>query len=171
MDFWPLSPPLSEGTGTEKRNKMKVIVLCFFMLFMVPGTLLAKDPLPIAVIVHKDNALDNISKNDLARIYRGVVENWSGGKKILVVNRPFDSKIRARFYKIVLDSKPTRKFIRPGSPIPIKMRVTKSPLATTKYISRVPPAIGFVYTNQLTDEVKVLKIDGVLPGENGYGLQ
>lgn len=122
----------------------------------------------IVIIVNKKNKINNLSKANLARIYRGAIENWNNGKRILVVNRPFNRQIRAEFYKKILNSKPTKKFFKRGSPIPIKMMIQQSSLATIKFISRIPNALGYIYLSQLTDEVKVLSINNARPENNDY---
>ncbi|MFQ5444984.1 MAG: substrate-binding domain-containing protein [Nitrospinales bacterium] len=118
--------------------------------------------------MNKKNKINNLSKANLARIYRGAIENWNNGKRILVVNRPFNRQIRAEFYKKILNSKPTKKFFKRGSPIPIKMMIQQSSLATIKFISRIPNALGYIYLSQLTDEVKVLSINNARPENNDY---
>lgn len=127
-------------------------------------------PEPIAVIVHKSNRADGIQSKKLARIYRGQLNKWANGKKILVINRPLDSKIRALFYKILLGTGPTKRFFKPGTPIPFKMMNLRSDVATRKFVARIPNAVGYIYLSEVDDTVKVLRIDGVTPGKKGYRL-
>jgi phosphate transport system substrate-binding protein len=126
---------------------------------------------PIAVIVNKANAIDNLKSSQLTQIYTGKSERWSAdGQRIVVLNRPIGTQIRRKFYWIVLKSKPTQKFFKLGSPIPFKRMVVKSDLAMRKFVARIPNAIGYIYLSKVNDTIKVLKIDGLLPGEKGYKL-
>jgi phosphate transport system substrate-binding protein len=149
----------------------KIIILLGLILFIWSSPPTSAEHKPIAIIINKANSIDNINIHQLIRIYTGKEERWpSNSQKIVVINRPINSKIRRQFYSIVLNSKPTRKFFQLGSPIPFKMMLVKSDSATNKFIARIPNAIGYVYLNQVNSAVKVLKIDGTLPSMEGYKL-
>jgi hypothetical protein len=49
--------------------------------------------------------------------------------------------------------------------------VAPSPGVTLDYVATVKGAISFIEANQTQPRVKVLRIDGKLPGENGYPLR
>lgn len=126
---------------------------------------------PIVVIVNKANAIEELGSRELSRIYKGAVEEWPNGQSIIAINRPFGSDIRVHFYHIALKAPPTKKFFRPGSPVPFKTRRVKSGHATRKFVSRLPNAIGYLYLSEVDDTVKILKIDGLLPTEAAYPLK
>lgn len=126
------------------------------------------------VIVHSSNELINLQKSELARIFKGQDTNWADGKKIVIVNRPFNSKIRARFYKTVLRSKPTQQFFRLGSPIPIKSMLAKSALAAKKFVERIPHAISYVSRSQVKPKNKnfrIVNINGNSPFDPDYPIK
>ena len=115
------------------------------------------------MIVHHNNSLESLTVVELAAIYKGQKSKWGNGKKIVVTNRPIASSIRARFYKQALRAKPSKKFRLRGSPLPFKTTRVKSDLATRKFVSRVPNAIGYISLSQVDHTVKVLNIAGTAP--------
>lgn len=152
---------------------MKNIILALFcglFLLIWPTHPISAKPEVIVAIVNKSNPLDGIQSKKLARIYRGRMTKWPDGQRIVVINRPFDSKIRALFYELVLGAGPTKRFFKPGTPIPFKMMNLRSGIATRKFVARIPNAVGYIYLSEVDDTVKVLKIGGIAPGKKGYLL-
>lgn len=151
-----------------------LFVFLFTLALLSPHSSASVEIDPIVVIVHSSNKVKDLRKSELARIFKGQDENWPGGRKIVIVNRPYDSKIRIRFYKTVLRAKPTQKFFKPGSPIPIKSMVAISALASRKFVERIPLAITYVYRSQLKlkrGQYKVIKIDGKNPDDPDYPIK
>ncbi len=149
----------------------KITILCCLGMFtcMVPFySLLAE---PIAIITNKANSTNDLKSSLLANIYKGRTGKWPDGQKIFVVDRLSDSEIRFQFYKIVLDSKPTKKFLKPKSPITFMPMTLKADKSSRKLISRIPNAIGYIYLSSVNDKVKVLKVNGKLPGDEGYKIR
>lgn len=125
----------------------------------------------IAVIVNPSNKLTNLSGTELMKIYKGASEKWPDGQRIVVINRPFDSMIRKRFYRIVLGAEPTQKFFVVGSPVVFKTMVLESDLATRKFVARIPNAIGYVTLSEVDASVKALTIDGKSVEDPNYKLK
>ena len=125
----------------------------------------------IAVIVNKSNEIENINSSDLSRIYKGQDAKWPDGSKIVIINRPINSEIRRVFYKTILNTKPTKKFFRFGTPIPFSTTVMKSDLATRIFVSRVPNAIGYIHHSEVDDTIKILKINDALPTDKDYKIK
>jgi phosphate transport system substrate-binding protein len=142
---------------------------CLLLLPVAEGEPVQAEP--IAVIVNKANETDDLSDNELARIYRGDQESWPDGQRIMVIDRPVDSDIRRAFYLAVLHADASQKFLKPGSPVPFKAMESKSGLATRRLVARIPNAIGYVLLGEVDANVKVLRINGKLPGEAGYPLE
>ncbi len=126
---------------------------------------------PIAIITNKANGMNDLTSSFLAKIFMGRKGKWPDGQKIFVVDHPPDSDIRFQFYKIVLNAKPTKKFLKPRSPVPFKPMALKTDVSTRKFVGRIPNAIGYIYLSKVYDKVKVLKIDGKLPGEEDYKIK
>jgi ABC-type phosphate transport system substrate-binding protein len=124
----------------------------------------------IAIIVNKDLNVTGISSSKLARIFKGQIDRWTNGRQINVINRHFSLKIRKQFYKRVLKAKPTQKFVKPGTPLPFKTKIAKSPRSAVTFVNRIPDSISYVYLSEVSPKVKILKVDGKLPKDMGYPI-
>lgn len=110
---------------------------------------------PFALIVNKDVNVDNLTKEQAAKIYKGEITNWKevGGQdlKIVLVHRPDSSGSRMLVKKIVLGG---QEFTKNG--------VTQdSSGAVVQAVTSTQGAIGYVDTPYIREGVKALKIDSV----------
>ncbi|TLS36304.1 phosphate ABC transporter substrate-binding protein [Pseudalkalibacillus caeni] len=105
--------------------------------------------------VHPEVGVEDLSKEDLIKIFTGEVTNWKevGGadQEITLVNRPDSSGTRATFVKFGLDGATPAEGITEDSSNTVK-----------KIISETPGAIGYLAFSYFTDDsVTKLSIDGV----------
>ncbi len=120
------------------------------------GTVIALDG--IAIIVHKNNPINEISIDDLKKIYTGKMTNWGslGGKgNIVVVSRDAASGTFEVFNEKVLT----------GAKLTESALMLASNLEVARTIEQTPGAIGYIGLGYITDKVKVLKVNGVTPSE------
>lgn len=151
-------------------QRFKEIFFIFFFLFLTTS-LYAE---PIAVVVNKQNPAIELSSPELRRIYESKMFNWQDGAKIIPINRESTSQIRITFSKIVHGKDPEEmkvywygeRYKAAQQPI-----VQGSSALIKKVVSTNAGAIGYVYLSEVDDTVKVLKIDGLAPGEGGYTLE
>lgn len=112
----------------------------------------------IAVIEDKDNGVTNVSAEDLAKIYKGVVKNWSelGGKDeaIVVIGREAGSGTRDAFEEL-LDIADSCAYAQ-------ELDSTGAVLAK---VASTPGAIGYVSLDVVDDTVTAVSIDGTEPTE------
>lgn len=121
------------------------------------GTVLAYDG--IAVIVHPENPVEDLTVEQIAAIYTGEVTNWSevGGpdSEIVRIGREAGSGTRGGFEEIV------------GVEDQCQYRQELS--ATGDVITAVsqnPGAIGYASLASVKDTVKALRVGGVAPSED-----
>lgn len=119
------------------------------------GTVVAKDG--IAVIVHGNNSITKLNIQQLKDIYTGKIENWKklGGPSIpiVVVSRDVSSGTFEVFKELVLK----------GGKVKGGALMLSSNKAVSTTVADTPGAIGYVGLGYLTDKVKALQIQGVLP--------
>lgn len=112
----------------------------------------------IAVIEDKDNGVTNVSAEDLAKIYKGEVKNWSelGGKDeaIVVIGREAGSGTRDAFEEL-LDIADSCAYAQ-------ELDSTGAVLAK---VASTPGAIGYVSLDVVDDTVTAVSIDGTEPTE------
>jgi ABC-type phosphate transport system substrate-binding protein len=131
---------------------------------------------PIAVIVHPTNRLANLSRGELRSIFLRHRSSWAGGADpILMLNWPPRHPIRVRFDKAVLGLSPDEaaaywidRRIR-GQGLP--PRSTASTILLVAIVARNREAIAYVPLASVTRQVKVLRVDGLPPGQPSYPLR
>lgn len=121
----------------------------------VESHVIAKDG--IAMVVNKENPVDNLTLEQLKKIYNGKITNWKdvGGfdKKIVVVSRDYSSGTFGVFKELVLR----------GGKVKNSALMLGSNKAILTTIPNSPGAIGYIGLGYLSDKVKALKVDGVQP--------
>jgi phosphate transport system substrate-binding protein len=146
-------PPQSGGTGGAGQ-------------LLEPGwqaTAIARDGL--AIVVHPENPLDGLGLLQLQDLFSGRVYEWttvgaepdanatSALGEVRPVSREEDSGARAAFEALVLgDQRITPRAV-----------LCLSPEAVVEYVATTPNAIGYVSMGYVRPDVKVLKIEGLLP--------
>ncbi len=111
----------------------------------------------IAVIVHKNNTVKNLTLDQLKDIYTGKVQNWKevGGPKmpIVVISRDVSSGTFEVFNKKVLAN---AKVVSSSL-----MLASNNAVAST--IADTPGAIGYAGLGYLTDKINAVTINNVMP--------
>ena len=119
-------------------------------------TVLAYDG--IAVIVHPENAVSDLSVETIAKIYTGEITNWSevGGSdgEIVLIGREAGSGTRDGFESIT----GTEDLCQ------YRQELTSTGDVITAVASN-PNAIGYASLASVKDTVKALSVDGVVPSE------
>lgn len=112
----------------------------------------------IAVITDKDNEVTDVSAEDLAKIYKGEVTNWSelGGQDeaIVVIGREAGSGTRDAFEEL-LDVADACQYAQ-------ELDSTGGVLAK---VAATPGAIGYVSLDVVDDTIQTVSLDGVAPTE------
>lgn len=129
----------------------------------------------VAVIVNKENGLSEVSFRDLVKIFRQEKQYWEGGKKIyltlLEAGSPEKTIVLKKIYR--MDEEELKKFwlgklyTQEVASFP---KTLGSGEAVKRFVGQVPNALGVIDASSADDRVKVLRIDGKLPGEGGYAL-
>ncbi|MEN4016823.1 MAG: phosphate ABC transporter substrate-binding protein [Methanobacterium sp.] len=111
----------------------------------------------IATIVHPENNVSDLTKEQIRGIYLGEITNWRevGGADatINVVTREEGSGTRGAFEDIVMDD----ESIKPGA------IVQGSTGSVMEAVRHDPNAIGYASLAYLTPDVKALSVGGVTP--------
>ena len=120
------------------------------------GTVLAYDG--IAIIVHPENPVADLSVETIAKIYTGEITNWSevGGNdvEIVLIGREAGSGTRDGFESIT-DTEDACQY---------RQELTSTGDVITT-VSQNPGAIGYASVASVKDTVKALTVDGVAPTE------
>ena len=119
-------------------------------------TVLAYDG--IAIIVHPDNPVSDLSVEQIAKLYTGEITNWKdvGGKdaQVVLIGREAASGTRDGFESIT-GTKDKCQY---------RQELTSTGDVITA-VSQNPDAIGYASLASIKDSVKALNVDGVTPSE------
>ena len=108
----------------------------------------------VAVIVHKENPLADITVAELKDLYTGQVTSWKDGRPVVLFNRNTDSGTRQVFQELVLGSE--GKFT-PRAAI-------KHDALLVRSVSRIPSSLAYTSVAEADESVvKVLSINGIKP--------
>ncbi|MGM0409906.1 MAG: PstS family phosphate ABC transporter substrate-binding protein [Bacillota bacterium] len=117
----------------------------------------------IAVVVNPDNEIEELSLEDIKKIYTGKVTNWSelGGanKEIVVVSRDSSSGTFGVFNDVAENGKIDGNSIRLTSTA--LTQSSNGDVAGT--VAETEGAIGYVGLGYLSNDLKAVKVDGVKP--------
>lgn len=142
---------------------------------LVPVTSAAGDKArrPMAVVVATGAKVQGVSRADLRRCFSGTIV-YAGGIRLVPFNHPPTTKVRAAFDRTVLDMSPDEagrfwidRKIRGQSAAP---RALPTSSYVNKVVAKFPGAISYLPADEVGAELKVLAIDGLLPGDAGYPL-
>ncbi len=111
----------------------------------------------VAIIVHPQNPLPGLTILQLRALYRGETLDWAaldgaGGEPVLV-SREEGSGTRAAFEALVMG----------GDRVTLNAIVMPNTSAVVDYVARHRNAIGYVSAAALTEEVRVVPVEDVLP--------
>ena len=129
----------------------------------------------IAVIVNKNNAIEDVSLRELTGILKMEKKFWNDGRPIYLIAQESRSPEKEIILKTVykMDEQELKRFwltkIYQGTAASFP-KVIASNEAVRAFVRQVPNAVGYIDAAYADDSVKVLKVDGNLPGESGYKL-
>jgi ABC-type phosphate transport system substrate-binding protein len=160
---------------------LRQIFVCLLALLMMPvGAANAQDEIiassSIAIVVHKDAEVDNLSLAELRSIFLAERQFWQDRQRIILLVRAPQSDERdfvlnkiyqmseAQFRKYWI-----AKMFR--AEVPRGPKIVFSTDMTLELVTAIPGSISFMRATDVSDDVKLVRVDGKLPSETGYPLQ
>lgn len=131
---------------------------------------------PIAVIVHEQVPVDDLSLAELRQIFLGERQSWSRELSITLLLPPRGTPERkvllAKIYQQRSEVQVQHYWINRlfGDEVQTGPKITGSNEMSASLVRVIPGAIALVPANRIPQGVKVLRIDGKKPGQAGYPL-
>jgi phosphate transport system substrate-binding protein len=155
----------------------RLIIIAALMAFMGASLNLARSMQEdLAIIVNKSNPVDELSLADLRKIFLAERSRWPNGRKVTVVMREQGRQERAAVLKLIYRMREqdfNRHFLNirfTGENLE-EPKLLASADGMIKFVFNVPGAIGYARASEVDSTVKVLRIDGLAPGQPGYKLK
>ncbi len=130
----------------------------------------------IAVVVHPDTPVSNLSLSEVRKVFLGDRQYWNTNIPVVLMIRAPVARERDVVLKIIYQMSESQfkqywiaKIFRAEAATAPK--VVYSNDVASQLITAIPGAIAFVDSKEVKPGTKVLRVDGRLPGEPGYPLR
>lgn len=153
------------------RASRALLSAAFFGALLLAASLAAEAP--VAVIVHAQVPMDDLSLPELRRIFRGERLFWTNDLTIILLVPPRGSRERRvlldKIYQQRSEAQYQHHWINKlfGGGAQSTPKIARS---AASLVREIPGAIALVSADKIPKGVKVLRIDGRRPGEAGYPL-
>ncbi len=163
-----------------RRGSALAVSLAVFAWLVLTGTsALAQEVVrssPIAIVVHKDTDVENLSMVELRNIFLANQQFWSNRKRIVLLVRAPKSEERDFVLNTIyqMDEAQFRqywiaKMFR--AEVPRGPKIVFSTDMMLELVIAIPGSISFVSADEVTDDVRVIRVDGKLPSDPDYPLR
>jgi ABC-type phosphate transport system substrate-binding protein len=120
----------------------------------------------LAVVVDKDNKIENVTSAHLVGIVKSEIKKWPDGKEVVLVLHKGSGPEMLTLERLTHMS---------ATELQLSLANHKTSITTVEsdqellnLVQSTPGALGFVDVRVINDHVKVVKVDGKLPLEGGY---
>jgi ABC-type phosphate transport system substrate-binding protein len=147
----------------------KLILFLFLIASVVRAT-------PVAIVVSPDVPVDDLSFAELRKVFLGERQFWNSNLRVVLLMRAPVSPERDAVLRSIYQmneaqfrqywiSKVFRADVSAGP------KIVYSTEMANELVSAIPGAVAFVDSAQIPKGLKVLKIDGKMPGDKSYPLK
>jgi ABC-type phosphate transport system substrate-binding protein len=119
-----------------------------------------------AVVVNKENTVENVTSAHLAKIIRGEIKKWPDGKNIVLVLHKDSAGETETLQRLNKMSAAEWKSFRSARKDSIVFVDTDADVL--KAVQAEPGAVGLIEAHSIDNTVNVVHVDGKLPMEFGY---
>jgi ABC-type phosphate transport system substrate-binding protein len=165
---------MTRGSRLSRRPALLALIVCLAVVGSIRPAH-AQGAAGVAVVVHPDVPIDNLTGTELRRLVLGEREFWPAGVRITLLLRAPVAHERDVVLKNLCDMTEAQfrqhwigKVFRADTALAPK--IVYSTEMAIDMVNRTPGAITFVDASQVGRNLKVVKIDGRRPGDKGYLL-
>lgn len=160
-------------------RKTAAMIAALFAALLLSAQASTQEPVnesAIAIVVHKDTAVENLSLSELRSIFLADQQFWPDRTRIILLVRAPQSDERTFVLNSIyqMDEAQFRqywigKMFR--AEVPRGPKIVFSTDMTLELVLAIPGSISFMRASEVTDQVRVVRVDGKLPNEEGYPLK
>lgn len=151
-------------------------VLCVCALFEWPSAAQTSRGADIAVVVHPDTPVSDLSLAEVRKVLLGERQYWTAKLPVTLLIRAPVARERDVVLRVIYQMTEAQfkqywvaKIFRAEAASPPKIVYSND--MQFELVAAIPGAIAFVDARNLRPGVKVLRVDGHLPGERDYPLR
>ncbi len=169
---------MRQGISIDRRIRQSLLVFCT-MSCLLPGAAQPEDLIGqngLAIVVHKDTEVDDLSMHELRNIFLANQQFWPNRSRIILLVRAPQSDERDFVLDSIYQMDEARfrqywiaKMFR--AEVPRGPKIVFSTDMTLDLVVAIPGSISFMRADDVTDEIKLIRIDGKLPSDEGYPLK
>lgn len=120
----------------------------------------------MAVVVSKQNGVTALSSAQLSKIFRAETKNWPNGTSIqLVLHRASNGEAVTMQRLNKMSAQQWHNWVEEHKD---SLVFADSDEEVLNYVQKTPAAVGLVDVRSLNDRVKLIRVDGKVPMEEGY---
>lgn len=152
------------------------IPICVSILLQYPSTAQTARGADIAVVVHPDTPVTDLSLAEVRKVLLGERQYWTSKLPVVLLIRAPVARERDVVLRVIYQMSEAQfkqywvaKIFRAEVASPPKIVYSND--VQLELVSAIPGAIAFVDARNVRPGLKVLRVDGHLPGEQGYPLR
>jgi ABC-type phosphate transport system substrate-binding protein len=156
---------------------MRTVVCLLKLLTLAAGLMVSRAAAQeLAVVVNKSNPIDNLTAVQLRRILLAEQSQWPNGKPVMVLLRTPGAPEREVAIQIACGMTETdfnQHFLHSGfnGGNAAAPKALGSAAMLRQLVTTLPGAIGILAAADVNDSVKVVKFEGLSPGDSAYKLK
>ena len=163
---------------TPRRLRLLLLLLAGFLCATANSPMAAQSAKEgdVAIIVQADTPVTNLTLAEVRKIFRGDKQYWTTNLPVVLLVRAPVARERDVVLKQIYQMTEAQfrqywvaKIFRAESVSAPKLVYSTD--MTNQLASTLPGAISFLDAKQVGSGVKVVRVDGKLPGESGYPLR
>ena len=165
---------LLHNTALRLRHFAFVVVTLAIASASLAGEVTSSSP--IAIVAHKSLPVDDLSLDDLRSIFLADQQFWPDRTRITLLVRAAQSEERTFILERIYEMSEEQfrqywiaKMFR--AEVPRGPKIVLSTGMALDLVVAIPGSISFTRADTVTDDVKVIRIDGLLPSDDGYPLR
>lgn len=161
-------------------NKRVVTIFCLlvslFMALQAPSTAQTSRGADIAVVVHPDTPITDLSLSEVRKVLLGERQYWNSKLPVVLLIRAPVARERDVVLKVIYQMSEAQfkqywiaKIFRAEAASPPKLVYSND--MQYELVSAIPGAIAFIDARNVRPGLKVLRVDGHMPGDREYPLR
>jgi ABC-type phosphate transport system substrate-binding protein len=130
----------------------------------------------LAIVVNQNNPINNLTLWQLREIFLGEKRWWSNHRRITLAAMPRGTAERRTMRRVIykMNDRDLEKYFFFGlyrGELVTSPTTLETPRDVAAFVARRPGAVGYLRASDVNNSVKVVRVNGLLPGDDGYPLR